>query len=107
MNGELRAWVDGKLELNWSPEQISAALRREFPDRAEMRVSPETIYQSCTCRAAGRCGGSWRAPADRAGAAQAADGAAERRGRIAGMVNVSERPAEAATGRCPGTGRAT
>ena len=31
---------------NWSPEQVSARLRREFPDDPEMRVSPETIYQS-------------------------------------------------------------
>ena len=38
-NGELRAWVQGKLEKNWSPEQISARLRAEFPGRAEMRVS--------------------------------------------------------------------
>ena len=42
----LRAWVQGKLEENWSPEQISVMLEREFPGNREMRVSRETIYQS-------------------------------------------------------------
>ena len=38
--------MQGKLERKWSPEQISARLAAEFPGRAEMRVSHETIYQS-------------------------------------------------------------
>jgi IS30 family transposase len=42
----LRAVVESKLELRWSPEQISGWLEREFPDEPEMRVSHETIYQS-------------------------------------------------------------
>ena len=33
-------------ELKWSPEQISAQLRRERPDDPAMNVSHETIYQS-------------------------------------------------------------
>jgi len=33
-------------ERRWSPQQISAELRREYPDDEEMRVSHETIYQS-------------------------------------------------------------
>src|ERR1022692_1109053 len=45
-NEELREWVQGKLEKNWSPEQISVMLKAEFPDRIEMRVSHETICQS-------------------------------------------------------------
>src|SRR5215469_5192551 len=45
-NARLRGWVQERLEERWSPEQISAALRREFPDDREMRVSHETIYQS-------------------------------------------------------------
>ena len=103
VNGELRAWVDGKLELNWSPEQISAALRREFPGRAEMRVSPETICQSVYVQGRGalrrelarhlRTGRALRRPRT---------SAAERRGKIPGMVNVSERPAEAADRAVPG-----
>ena len=46
VNDELREWVQHKLEKNWSPEEISHRLRLEFPGRAEMRVSHETIYQS-------------------------------------------------------------
>ena len=38
--------VEHKLELRWSPQQISGWLVRAFPDDAEMRVSHETIYLS-------------------------------------------------------------
>ena len=42
----LRAVVEAKLELRWSPQQISGWLVDEFPDDPEMRVSHETIYLS-------------------------------------------------------------
>jgi IS30 family transposase len=42
----LRAVVEEKLRLRWSPEQIAGWLRLEFPDDPEMRVSHETIYLS-------------------------------------------------------------
>jgi IS30 family transposase len=43
----LRAQVEEWLECEqWSPTQISARLRIEFPYDPMMRVSPETIYQS-------------------------------------------------------------
>ena len=45
-DAELREWVQARLEQRWSPEQISVMLAAEFPGRAEMRVSHETIYQS-------------------------------------------------------------
>ena len=45
-HGELRAHIAAKLALKWSPQQISRALRIEFPDRPEMRVAHETIYQA-------------------------------------------------------------
>ncbi len=44
--GELRDFVQAKLELCWSPEQISRTLAETFPDRPEMQVSHETIYQA-------------------------------------------------------------
>ncbi len=43
---ELREHVQRQLEQRWSPEQISATLPVAFPDRPEMRVAPETIYQA-------------------------------------------------------------
>ena len=45
-NAQLRAEVIDKLVLRWSPEQISAHLKVEFADRAEMQASHETIYQA-------------------------------------------------------------
>jgi IS30 family transposase len=101
--GGLREWVQGKLRVNWSPEEISARLKLEFPDDREMRVSPETIYQSLYVQGRGalsrelarhlRTGRALRRP-------RRAEG--ERRGKIPGMVNISERPAEAADRAVPG-----
>jgi transposase, IS30 family len=103
VNGELREWVQQKLEKNWSPEQISARLAAEFADRAEMRVSHETIYQALYVQGRGalrreltrhlRTGRALRKPRRTEG---------ERRGRIQDMVNISERPAEAADRAVPG-----
>jgi IS30 family transposase len=103
VNDELREWVQGRLKRNWSPEEISARLKRELPDRAEMRVAPETIYQSLYVQGRGalrrelaahlRTGRSLRKPRRKEG---------ERRGKIPGTVNISERPAEAADRAVPG-----
>ena len=103
VNAQLRAWVQGRLEDDWSPEQISRRLVAEFPDRAEMRVSHETIYQALYVQGRGalrrelaahlRTGRALRKPRRTGG---------ERRGRIAGMVNISERPPEAGDRAVPG-----
>ena len=102
-NGELRGWVQQHLEMKWSPEQISARLKAEFPRRPKMRVSHETIYQSLYVQGRGalrrelavclRTGRALRKPRRKDG---------ERRGKIPGMVNISERPAEAADRAVPG-----
>ena len=42
----LHTFVQEKLNIRWSPEQISHALIKDYPDDQEMRVSPETIYQA-------------------------------------------------------------
>ena len=42
----LRVIVVGMLEQRWSPEQAAARLRQDYPDRPEMHVSHETIYQA-------------------------------------------------------------
>src|SRR6266513_2708205 len=42
----LRAEVEARLQLNWSPKQISAWLKREYSDSPQMQISPETIYVS-------------------------------------------------------------
>jgi transposase, IS30 family len=99
----LRQWVQGKLEERWSPEQISVMLKAGFPDEPEMRVSHETIYQAIYVQGRGalrrelavclRTGRALRKPRRTAG---------ERRGRIPGMVMISERPAEVADRAVPG-----
>jgi IS30 family transposase len=43
---QLRQVVQDKLELEWSPEQISAWLRLTYPDRSTWHVCHETIYQA-------------------------------------------------------------
>jgi IS30 family transposase len=103
----LRDYVQEKLlsVQHWSPEQISARLRRDFPDDDAMRVSPETIYRSLFVQGRGelrreltaclRTGRAVRKPARRE------DG--RRRGnRIPPELLISERPAEADDRAVPG-----
>ena len=49
----LRNTVAHKLSVDWSPQQISGWLMREFPDDKRMRVSHETIYRSLFIQARG------------------------------------------------------
>jgi len=42
----LREFVQGRLGKRWSPEQISQALRLEFPEDRNRHLAPETIYQA-------------------------------------------------------------
>jgi IS30 family transposase len=102
-NVELREQVQARLLDRWSPEQISARLVVEFPDRPQMRVSHETIYQSLYVQSRGalrreltaclRTGRALRKPRRRAQA---------RRGRVQGIVEISKRPAEADDRAVPG-----
>jgi IS30 family transposase len=102
-NDVLRARVQAKLEQRWSPEQVSAWLKAEFAGDPEMQVSHETIYQAIYVQGRGalrrelagclRTGRALRRPRR---------ATADRRGKIAGMVMISERPAEAADRAVPG-----
>jgi transposase, IS30 family len=101
-NPRLRGRVEQGLAECWSPEQIAARLRREFPDDPGMQVSHETIYQSLFVQARGalrtdlaRCLRTGRTR-------RRGQGRPERRGRIAGMVVISERPAEVKDRAVPG-----
>lgn len=42
----LREAIQAKLELQWSPEQIAAWLRSEYPERRGWHVCHQTIYQA-------------------------------------------------------------
>jgi IS30 family transposase len=100
----LRDYVEGKLRMRWSPEQISKTLIKEYPDDQEMRVTHETIYQALYLQ--GR-GGLRRelATALRTGRARRKTHCtgAERRPRfVDAMVMISERPAEIEDRAVPG-----
>ena len=102
-NPRLRAEVLRRLDLDHSPEQIANTLVVDFPDDPEMRVSHETIYQTLFVQTKGgltreltthlRTGRSRRRGHKRT---------EERRSRIPGMVNISERPGEVADRKVPG-----
>jgi transposase, IS30 family len=103
-NGELREFIQAHLSLKWSPEQICQALRATFPDRPEMHVVHETIYQALYVQGRGelrreltkalRTGRAMRR--SRAGSRQ------RRTGPIPDMVHICERPAETADRAVPG-----
>ena len=46
-NHSLAHIVAGKLQMLWSPEQISGWLKRTNPDDETFQVSHETIYAAC------------------------------------------------------------
>ncbi|MDP9479008.1 MAG: IS30 family transposase [Actinomycetota bacterium] len=53
IDDRLRDLVAAKLEADWSPQQISGWLKREYPSDEAMRVSHETIYRTLFVQARG------------------------------------------------------
>ena len=104
MCGRLRAVVEERLELRWSPTQISGWLVEEFPDDPEMRVSHETIYMSLFVQSRGalrkelarylRSGHTTRRPQGHT--------VMNGQGQLRGVLNIRERPAEANDRAVPG-----
>src|SRR3954451_3245313 len=101
----LRAMVAEKLQQEqWSPQQIAGWLKATYPEDAEMQVSHETIYRTLFIQSRGalrkeltahlRTGRVIRRPAG----TRLPDG----RGSRPGIVNISERPAEAQDRAVPG-----
>jgi IS30 family transposase len=97
--------VQRRLDRQDSPEQISRRLRIDFPDDEQMRISHETIYVSLFVQGRGelrrdlhrqlRTGRALRKPRHPLGQRRPA-------GSIKGMVNISERPADADDRAVPG-----
>jgi len=101
---ELHDLVQDMLEDKFSPEQISRRLRRDHPDRPELHVTHETIYQALYVQGRGelrrelttalRTGRTVRKPRR---------SSEQRRPRFtAPMVMISDRPAEADDRAIPG-----
>ena len=95
--------VVGLIRAKWSPEQISRRLRRDHPDEPAWWVSHEAIYQAVFVQARGELRKEL--------AACLRQGRAQRRPRgrtsgggskIVGMVNISDRPADAEDRAVPG-----
>jgi transposase, IS30 family len=100
----LRAVVEAKLELRWSPQQISGWLVEAFPDDPEMRVSHETIYLSLFVQSRGalrkeltrylRSRHTTRRPRGHS--------VMNAQGQLRDTLNIRERPAEANDRAVPG-----
>jgi IS30 family transposase len=98
----LVAEVERRLELGWSPQQISARLKREFPDDPVMRISHETIYLSLYVQSRGELRRQLTAQLRTGRRTRKPQGRAVKRARICDMVNISERPAEVEDRAVPG-----
>jgi IS30 family transposase len=99
----VRAVVCQLLRQDYSPGQIAGRLKRDFPGCPELQVSHETIYQALFVQ--GKA--SLRAEVDaalRCGRVRRRRRGAPGRGSwtIPGMINISQRPAEAADRAVPG-----
>jgi IS30 family transposase len=101
----LRRAVARKLRLQWSPEQIAGWLKSTFPGDQTQHVSHETIYRSLFVQARGvlkkelfqhlRSKRTIRR-------SRRMDLPADRRGKIANMVSIRDRPAAAEDRAVPG-----
>jgi IS30 family transposase len=98
----LVAAIEEGLARRWSPEQISARLRVDYPDDVGMRISHETIYQSLYVQSRGELRRQLTAALRTARATRRARGRADGRGRIVEMVPIAERPPEVDDRRVPG-----
>jgi IS30 family transposase len=99
---ELRAQVEAGLEQLWSPMQIAAMLRSDYPHDPMMWVSHETIYQSLYVQGRGALRKEL-AVCLRSGRAQRRNRSrSERRGTIADKIMISERPPEIEDRAVPG-----
>jgi IS30 family transposase len=104
LSPRLREAVEEKLELEWSPQQISGWLVAEFPDDPEMRVSHETIYLSLFIQARGalRKELARHLRTRRATRRPLGHSVMNGQGQLRDTVHISERPAEADDRAVPG-----
>jgi len=101
-NPRLLARVAADLEKLWSPEQIARRLRVDFVDDVSMHVSHETIYRSLYVQGRGELRRELARCLRTGRARRRSRGRVERRGRIADMILISERPPDARDRAVPG-----
>ena len=101
----LRRVVTAKLRMNWSPEQVSGWLKREYPDDETMHISHETIYRTLFIQARGALKKELVAHLRTRRMMRRSKKSTTRgqpRGQIVGAVSISERPAEIEDRSVPG-----
>jgi IS30 family transposase len=97
--------VAGKLQLQWSPQQIAGWLRRVYPDDEDYHVSHETIYRSLFIQARGALKKELLEHLRRTRAMRRSRHHTQKtddHGRIRDTVSISERPASVEDRAVPG-----
>ena len=103
LNTQLRDIVAQKLTLNWSPQQIQAWLKRQFPSDPSMQISHETIYRCLFIQARGVLKKQLiNHLRDTRRFRQARTKRKETRGAIPHLVSIRERPASVENRALPG-----
>lgn len=103
-NEKLLNYVLNKLELRWSPKQISQQLKKDYPNDEDMRVSHECIYEYIylhskkSLRACLR--GKLRQKKAKRGRPRKKS--EEKRGKIKDAISIEERPEEVNSREVPG-----
>ena len=98
----LRAQVEALLNARWSPQQISARLRVDYPHDLEMRVSHETIYRSLFVQSRGALRKELTACLRSGRTRRRPHGRKDPGGYIKDMVLIADRPAEIEDRAVPG-----
>jgi len=104
-NRTLARIVAGRLQLQWSPEQIAGWLKRTYPDNECYQVSHETIYRSLFIQARGALKKELLAHLRRTRAMRRSRHYTQKtgdHGRIVDAVSISERPAAVEDRAVPG-----
>ena len=104
-NRTLAHIVAGRLQLQWSPEQIAGWLKRTYPDDECYQVSHETIYRSLFIQARGALEKELLAHLRRTRAMRRSRHYTQKtgdHGRIVDAVSISERPATVEDRAVPG-----
>jgi len=99
--GRLFVEVVERLARKHSPAQIAGRLKADFPDDPEMWVSHETIYQALYVQPKGELATRVK-EALRTGRTRRKPQGRQSPPKLRGMVNIAERPAEAADRAVPG-----
>ena len=104
-NRALARLVAGKLQRQWSPEQVAGWLKRTYADDTSRQVSPETIYRSLFIQARGALKKELVAHLRRTRVMRRSrhhTQKTDQHGRITDTVSISERPASVEDRAVPG-----